>query len=487
MWKKWLPVLALLTLCGSTGTPKDAKSVVEDVARTIGAGGVNTIQYSGSGIYSQFGQSYLPNGPYPRFYVKYSRVVDYGKNLSREELVRTQFENPPRGGGGQPLYREARGVTVSTENSPWGGGAVALTPYGWVKAAMAANPVIKSASVKGKQVTVVSFTLRDKYKVNGYVNSENLLEKVETWMPNPILGDTLIETNYSDYRDFGGVKFPMKIIQKDGIFPVLELTVSDVQPNAPANIEVPRSAPSATPPPARVESQKIADGVWYLAGTPDPNSMAVEFKDYVVIIESSVTEARALANMAEVKRLVPGKPIRYQLNSHHHSDHAAGLRAYVAEGSIIITHEMNKTFYERMVLKNPHTLDPDRLSESPKPAKFIWVKDKYVLTDGDRSLEIYAVPGAGHTANLLMSYLPKEKILFITDIFNQFGEPRPNDPPPGIVTPYYAALGDNLKRLNLDVRQLAPSHGKGVVPVELLKKALEGVVKAPEVTPPSGN
>jgi glyoxylase-like metal-dependent hydrolase (beta-lactamase superfamily II) len=487
MWKKWFGAVALLTLSGSTATPKDAKSVVEDVARTIGATGVNTIQYSGSGIYSQFGQSYLPNGPYPRFYVKYSRVVDYGKNVSREELIRTQFENPPRGGGGQPLYREARGVTLSTENSAWGGGAVALTPYGWVKAATDGNPTMKSTTVKGKQVTVVSFTVKNKYKVNGYVNSENLLEKVETWMPNPILGDTLIETTYSNYKDFGGLKFPMKIGQKDGVFPVLDLTVSDVRPNAPVNIDVPASAQSAGGPAARVESQKIADGVWYLAGTPDPNSMAVEFKDYVVIIESSVTEARALANMAEVKRLVPGKPIRYHVNSHHHSDHAAGLRAYVVEGSTILTHQMNKKFYEQVVLKNPHTLDPDKFSESPKPAKFIYVKDKYVLTDGDRTLEIYTVPGAGHTANLLMSYLPKEKILFITDIFNQFGEPRPNDPPPGIVTPYYAALGDNLKRLHLDVQQLAPSHGKGVVSVELLKKTLEGVVQAPAVTPPSGN
>jgi hypothetical protein len=59
------------------------------------------------------------------------------------------------------------------------------------------------------------------------------------------------------------------------------------------------------------------------------------------------------------------------------------------------------------------------------------VKNKYVLTDGDRRLEIYWVPNAGHSANLLMSYLPRERVLFITDIFNEFGEPRPNDPPPG--------------------------------------------------------
>jgi glyoxylase-like metal-dependent hydrolase (beta-lactamase superfamily II) len=253
------------------------------------------------------------------------------------------------------------------------------------------------------------------------------------------------------------------------------------------SIDVPRQAQSATPPPARVESQKVADGVWYLAGTPDPNSQVVEFKDFSVVIESSVTEGRALANIAEAKRLVPNKPIRYHVNSHHHSDHAAGLRAFVAEGSLIVSHEMNKQFYEQTVLKAPHTLDPDRLSQDPKLAKFIWVKDKYVISDGDRRLEIYWVQGAGHTDNLLMSYLPKEKILFITDIFNQFGEPRPNDPPPGIVSPYYAALGDNLKRLNLDVERLAPSHGKEVVSIDVLKKALEGKVQAPPVVPLSGN
>jgi glyoxylase-like metal-dependent hydrolase (beta-lactamase superfamily II) len=182
-----------------------------------------------------------------------------------------------------------------------------------------------------------------------------------------------------------------------------------------------------------------------------------------------------------VKRLVPGKPIRYHINSHHHSDHAAGLRAFVAEGSTIITHESNKSYYEHGVLRNSHELEPDLLSRDPKPAKFIWVKEKYVLTDGDRQLEIYWVHEAGHTSNLLMSYMPKEKLLFITDIFNQFGEPRPNDPPPGIVTPYYAALGDNLKRLNLDVEWIAPSHGKGVVSADLLKTALVGTVQAPPV------
>ncbi len=479
MSRKSLIAVAVIALFAGAATPKDAGDVLKDVSKVIGAANLKTIQYSGSGFAYAFGQSYMPGGPYPKFYAKYSRVIDFDKDLSREETVRTQFENPPRGGGGQPLYTPSRGVAVAGENSAWGGGAVELTPQGWVKAAMSSSPTMKPATVNGKPGEIITF-MKGKYKVDGYLDSENLLQKVDTWTPNPILGDMLIETTYAGYSNFGDIKFPTRIAQSQGGHAVLEITVSDVQPNVTANIQ-----PPSPPPPTHVEPQKIADGVWYLAGTPDPNAMAVEFKDYVVVIESSVTEARALANIAEVKRLVPNKPIRYHINSHHHSDHAAGLRAFVAEGSTIITSEMNKDYYENVVLKNSHALAPDRLTEDPKPAKFIWVKEKYELSDGDRTLDIYWVHGAGHTANLLMSYLPKEKVLFITDIFNQFGEPRPNDPPAGIVTPYYAALGANLKRLNLEVQQIAPSHGKAVVSVDILNKLLVGKVEAPPIVPPA--
>jgi glyoxylase-like metal-dependent hydrolase (beta-lactamase superfamily II) len=175
---------------------------------------------------------------------------------------------------------------------------------------------------------------------------------------------------------------------------------------------------------------------------------------------------------------VPNKPIRYHVNSHHHGDHAAGMRAYIAEGATIVTHAMNQRFYEDVVLKAPRTLEPDALSRAPKPAAFVWVRDKYVITDGARTLEVYHVPN-GHAANLLMSYLPREKVLCITDIFNDFGMPRPNDPPPGVVSPYYAALGDRIRQLKLDIQWLAPSHGTGAQPVSVLMKALEGTVSAP--------
>jgi glyoxylase-like metal-dependent hydrolase (beta-lactamase superfamily II) len=467
------------------GCSRTAKSVVDDVGQAIGANNLKSIQYSGSGYIYAIGQSYQPTDRYSKFNLKsYTRLVDYEKGASREEDVRTQFEDPPRGGGVQPVIGERRAVAFLSGDSAWNIGAngsaaptaaavperqvqLAITPHGWVKAAGAAtNPTMESKTEDGKQMTVVSFTLKGKYKIDGYVNGQNLLEKVDTWLPNPVLGDMMVETTYSDYKDFNGVKFPTKIVQTQGGFPVLELNVSEVQPNAPANIDVPEVARGATPPPVKVDAQKLGDGAWFLAGGTH-NSALVEFKDYVAVIEGPLDEDRSLAVIAEVKKLVPDKPIRYLINTHHHFDHSGGIRTYVAEGATIITHEMNKPFYEKTFAMS-RTLMPDKLSQNPKEAKFETVTDKKVLTDGVRTLELYAVP-TGHNAGLVIAYLPKEKVLIEPDLFNP---PPPDAPPPAAVSPYTAGLQEKLQQLKLDVRIIAPLHGR-IVPVAELRKALK--------------
>jgi glyoxylase-like metal-dependent hydrolase (beta-lactamase superfamily II) len=473
-----LVVLAALALGSAGAASQDASAVLGEVARVLGTAELRTVQYSGAGFAYAFQQNYRPDVPYPKFHAAYSRAIDFERGVSREETVRTQFETSPRGGGGQPLYREARAAATSGETSGWGGGAVALTPHGFVRAAMGANPSIASRRLGGRTMTVISFTARGRYRVEAYVNAQHVIERIDTWTANPILGDMAIETTFGEYRGFGGVQFPTRIVQRQGGFPTLEITVSDVRPNATVDLQPPAGG---GPAPAHVEGHRIGDGVWYLVGTPEPNSQLVEFRDYTVLIESSVTEARALANLAEARRLVPNKPVLYHVNSHHHGDHAAGLRAFVAEGITVVTHEMNRPFYERTVLKNPHTLAPDALARTPRPARWVWVGDRHGMSDGARTLEFYHVPN-GHTANLLMGYIRQEKLLIVTDIFNDFGEPRPNDPPPGLVSPYYAALGDRVRQLKLDVERIAPSHGKGTVPADVLWKALEGKVQAPQVS-----
>src|SRR5262245_19135092 len=80
-----------------------AKSVLEKAAKAMGATDLKSIQYSGSGFNFAVGQSVQPGASWPRFNVKsYSRLINYETVSSKEELLRTQGENPPKGGGGKP-------------------------------------------------------------------------------------------------------------------------------------------------------------------------------------------------------------------------------------------------------------------------------------------------------------------------------------------------------------------------------------------------
>src|SRR6185295_17017211 len=195
-------VVAALALSGAVGVAQDATSVLRDVDQALGVSSLKTLRYSGTGFAYAFLQNPRPDVRYPKFYAKYTRAIDFEKGLSREETTRSQFENPPAGGGQQPLYTDTTGAAVTGANSAWGGGAVALTPQGFVRAALAANPTVSQARLDGKPMTLISFTVGGKNKVNGYVNAQHLIEKIETWTPQPTLGDMAIETTFSDYRDF---------------------------------------------------------------------------------------------------------------------------------------------------------------------------------------------------------------------------------------------------------------------------------------------
>ena len=105
------------------------------------------------------------------------------------------------------------------------------TPHGVIKMAMASN-----AAVQGN---TFSFTAPGRFRVRVSISGQNLVEKIEAVVPNAVLGDMPVEIQYSDYKDFGGVKFPMKIKQTIGGHPTLDLTVTDVQPNAAVNIAIP--------------------------------------------------------------------------------------------------------------------------------------------------------------------------------------------------------------------------------------------------------
>ena len=471
-----IPMFAILIL-PVLAAGQDAKSVIDAASKAMGADTLRTVEYSASGSDFVFGQAYSPSSPWPRFTDKtYTRQINFETPASRMDRVRMQAENPPRGGGQQPVRGEqmqSQTIVVSP-STPWVQQLeIWMMPHAFLRAAAMNNATLKSQRVGGKAYRVLTFTGQNKAAVNGYVNDQNMVERVETMIDNPLFGDTAFESVYSDYKDFNGVKFPMHIVQRQGGYPILDLTVSDVKPNAPVNIQPPANPGGGAPQAQTTPSEKLGDGVYLILG--GYASLAIEMKDHIVVVEAPQSEERAVAVLAEAKRLIPNKPIRYVINTHHHVDHSGGIRAAMAEGATIVTHEVNKPFFEKIAAA-PHTLSPDRLSAAKKKPVIETMTEKKVLTDGNQVIELHHLAGNGHNAGLLVVYLPKIKTLLEADAYNP--PAQANTPPPTPVSPYTANMVSAIDKLKLDVETIIPVHyaadGRKITRAELMRVATAG-------------
>ena len=475
MCNRCLAGLAVAAVLVWTASAQDAQTVIANASRTLGVDTMKTVQYSASGLDFALGQAPNPSSTWPKFINKsYTRAVDFDRPDSRVERVRVQGENPPRGGGLQPIVGEQpqTQTIIVNADTPWVQQLeIWMLPHGFLRAAAKKNATVETKTTGGKRYSVVTFTGDNKAKVNGYINEQNLVERVETWIDNAFLGDMLWEAIYSDYKDIGGARFPMHIVQKQGGYPIWDLNITDAKANAAVNIQPAQgrggAAPAASAAPTAAQSEKLGDGVYLITG--GYAAIAVDFTDHVTILEAGQSEARGLAVIGEAKRLIPDKPVKYVVNTHSHIDHSSGLRAAVAEGATILTHQVNKAYLEK-TLSLPHTLNPDKAQQMGKKPIVEGVGEKKVLTDGTHVVELYHLQNFGHHDGMLIAWLPKEKVLFEADGYN----PQPaTTTPPSPPSPYTVSLVDNVRRLKLDPQRIVPVHypadGRVVTMDELLK------------------
>src|SRR5437867_12091156 len=138
----------------------------------------------------------------------------------------------PIGGGNAPVITnpfegEQRRISMATANYAWNmqdttfGPTPAeaeqrqleiwLTPHGCLKAALApgASPIAIERREQGKgRIRAVSFMALGKYRVQCGIDDRNLVERIQTWFANPVVGDLYYELVLTNYKDFGGVMFP---------------------------------------------------------------------------------------------------------------------------------------------------------------------------------------------------------------------------------------------------------------------------------------
>jgi glyoxylase-like metal-dependent hydrolase (beta-lactamase superfamily II) len=466
--------LALVSLClaslSGNALAQDAKTVIANAQKALGD--VKSITYSGSAKDVAFQQcganstdmncrgTHDPMRPINN----YVRVIDLSAPASRAAGATNNI-----GPGGSTTLTPGnyfQGITAQQADvsQPWAGSLeFYLTPWGFLKGAADNNATAR----KSGKFTVLSWSPKVKapsgkdYVINGYIDGKNMVDHVETWLGENIMGDMHIVATYSGWKDFGGAMAPSKIVQTRGGWPFFDVTVTSARAN-PSDVATiaPAPAPAAGrggaggggrgPAPALVvTTEKLGDHVWRLTTGPGSyDSLVVEFKDHVMLLEAGQSEARGLAYVAEVKKLVPNKPITYVWNSHPHSDHTGGLPVLVAEGATIVTQKNNVAFLEK-ALNTPRTLMTDTLAKNPKKAKVEGIGDKKVFTDGTERVEIYHVTPVPHSNGLTIAYLPKEKILFQGDFTVTPGE-KAND--------HVKALKPILDKLNLDYDRYIPVH-----------------------------
>ncbi len=482
MKKTHLRLHALVLALSAIGTGAHAAASLQGAADLIGAARTESIGFSGTGRWFQFGQAPAPTLPWPAFELSsYSADINYAQPAARVQIVRKQLTEAGRA---RPLALEQRVDQYVGAGRAWnlaapanaaaGAAPVASaqpgalaernaeiwsTPQGFLRAALANS----ARTTTLKDGAAVSFTIDGKYRYVGQINAHNQLERVRTWIDNPVLGDTLVETRFSGYKDFNGVQFPTHIVRLQGGHPVLDLTVDAVRANPALALSTPAEVEKDAPP-VKVTSTKLADGVYYFTGGTH-HSVVIEQHDHIVVVEAPLNEERSLAVIAKIHETIPNKPIKYLINTHAHFDHSGGLRTYVDAGATVLTHAANRAYYQG-VWAAPHTLNPDLLAGSKKAARFDTFTQKRVLTDGNRAIEIYPIDGNSHNDAFALVYLPAEKILIEADAYNPVASTQA---PTAAPNPYSVNLYENIEKLKLDVDQIAGLHGPRVVKLDDLR------------------
>lgn len=471
LFRSGLLAVSTLAVVSCATPPPDAAALLAQSSQAMGDVPLRTLRYAAEGTGYTFGQAYTTGGAWPKITLhSVMRSIDYGSGTMRDEIVLSRAE--PLGGGGYPLAGQQRNDQFVSGEIAWNqvGTTVApgsrfindrmhqlwITPHGVLKAAQRDGA---RARLDGAGARAVAFELPGRFTATAFIGADGLVGRVESNVADPVLGDTPVVTTYEDYRATGGIQFPMRIRQTMGGHPVLDLAVKEVQVNPSLAMPVPEAARNVV---ERVTSEKVAEGVWFVGGGSH-NSVAIELRDRLILVETPLTEARTQAVLGHVRALVPGKPIAMAVNSHGHFDHAGGVRAAVADGLTIVTHAGNVPYFERSFAQ-PSRIRPDALAQAGRKAVFVPVGDKLDIGDATRPVEVHRIVGGPHSENLVMVYLPRERLLIEADAYTPAA---PNTPPPPVANANNVNLVDNIERLKLAVDRILPLHGRMVPVTEL--------------------
>jgi glyoxylase-like metal-dependent hydrolase (beta-lactamase superfamily II) len=267
-------------------------------------------------------------------------------------------------------------------------------------------------------------------------------------------GVGLVQYRFSDYETVDGIAFNRNFELTLNGDPNMERNNLSVKVNEPLG-ELLAADDSLDPIPEvipdELRRQEISDGI-YLIGGSGTYAMFVDMGEYIVATGAT----GGIPERIELLRDVVGdKPIRYAVMTHHHFDHVMGVSAYEAEGATLITAPTHETIVRRA-------------AEDGDSLKLKTVDERFVLESGSRVVEIIDVGPTAHSEELLVTYLPEEKLLFQAD---HFSLPQTGPVPPAVSsTRTFAAA---LVKHDIDVQNIASAHSPRIGTIQELRMAVD--------------
>lgn len=463
-----------LAACTTLTPEAQTAALIQQAEAAMGSAALKTLTVTGHGSGASVGQAFAPGMAWPGLHLTVlSRSMNFETASFREEYIRSRSE--PLGGGAVPLFGrgDARGVVLARETYAWDVAGVATvstpaslsvrvhdlwtgTPQGAIKAAarLGARAGVRRTFLR--RWDTLTIDMPGQFSATLVLEGNGLISRIESTLPNAVLGDLSVVTEFHDYRRRAGLMFPAQIAQSQGGFAALDLKVTDVGANESVEITIPDEVVRAAS--ENVSVEKVADGVWFLAGGTH-NSVVIEQADQLVLVEAPLHDARARAVLDAANKLVAGKKVQTVINTHHHFDHAGGLRMAAAEGATLVTSALAKPYFEAAFVQ-PQMRAPDALTKSGRKPMFVGVDNKTVLGDAHRPVEIHRLQDSAHADGMLVVWLPRERLLIEADAYT----PGPADaPPPVPPNANHLNLAQNLDRLGLAPQRILPLHGR-IVP-----------------------
>ena len=340
----------------------------------------------------------------------------------------------------------------------------------------------------------LTFSIKDKvYPITFYVNKDSgLIAKISTMEWDVVYGDIEIEVKFDNWDFSQEIPFPMTVRMSQGGAPRWEIRRDSVEINpgfsedhfdqppglkyihnesfAQRGWEISQTMRMFTLSGAYRPELKwtaLADGIHYLSALPLDGiyTLIVEQENGVVVIEPGMNDLKGEEVAKWIYANIPNKPITHIIPTHHHNDHGAGIRPYIAEGADLVVHESAVDFYQAQINrpKSSVVIDAlDRLDDrNNEVITGVSPDEPYVIDDPERPVIVYPVLN-GHTEDMTVALIGNVNMLYAGDLYvsgvardKRSGTKRgPN------VVPYHSAISLNeaIKEFNIPADILLGSH-----------------------------